>query len=363
MPRPARARLVLIISAASLCAALAWGGWKLWESGATEGTRAWEEGRVVALSLATGVTESGGKPVTTAEPSGEEKKHEEKPASAQQEPETATSAEASTETGLDPLVENTPEGPLPVIGKDGTRPWQRYARPFNRSGQAPMIVVVVTGIGQSQSVSEQALALPADISLSFSPYADNPTVWVNAARAKGHEALIDLPMEPEGFPANDPGPLALLSINTPEENAHRLRQVIAKAGNVIGLYMPPDEMFTIQAMQTKAMAEQLTPRGLLLFSAPPTKKTSLPEVIKGDSLPTIVADIRLDAEISAEAIEKQMQSAESIAMKRGYAIAVTQASALSLKIIAKWAEGLASRGYQLTPLSFIQSSGVKEQPH
>ena len=59
----------------------------------------------------------------------------------------------------------------------------------------------MVGIGLNEADSEEAIrTLPGEISLGFSPYAFRPGKLVEAARTAGHEFLISIPMEPQGYP-------------------------------------------------------------------------------------------------------------------------------------------------------------------
>src|SRR3546814_1479416 len=53
--------------------------------------------------------------------------------------------------------------------------------------------------------------------------------------SRGHEVLIDLPMEPTTFPNEDPGPQALLTGLTPQENLDRLDWVLGRGSAYVGV--------------------------------------------------------------------------------------------------------------------------------
>src|SRR3984885_6001362 len=135
------------------------------------------------------------------------------PAPAPTEPAPAATAEPAAAppqppapTGLGPapdlaLVEAAPIGPLPKIEAlpDGRtrQPWQVYARPFDAPDTKPRVAVLLTGLGLSSAPTEAAInRLPPEVTLSFSPYAEHLGDWLQAARAAGHEVLLDLPLEP-----------------------------------------------------------------------------------------------------------------------------------------------------------------------
>lgn len=59
--------------------------------------------------------------------------------------------------------------------------------------------------------------------------------WIEEARAAGHEVLLEVPMEPIGYPANDPGPRPLLTSLSAEANAKRIADVLPLAEMAVGL--------------------------------------------------------------------------------------------------------------------------------
>ncbi len=104
------------------------------------------------------------------------------------------------------LIENTAQGPLPRIADDGRRPMTAYAGAVSASPRVK-IAIVVSGLGLSASATQSALAgLPGAVTLGFAPYAGDVADWVAKARAKGHEVLLEIPMEPFDFPDSDPAP-------------------------------------------------------------------------------------------------------------------------------------------------------------
>ena len=118
---------------------------------------------------------------------------------------------------LDPFAPpadfETPKG-LPMtylIAPDGRVPAQAYARPFRPNGK-PRVSLIVGGLGLNAVTTRAAIErLPPEVTLSFVPYAENLQGWIDQARAQGHEVMLEMPMEPTGYPDNDPGPYTLLA--------------------------------------------------------------------------------------------------------------------------------------------------------
>src|SRR5262249_47309534 len=124
------------------------------------------------------------------------------------------------------LLEQAPESPsemLPRIAADGRMPMQVYAAGFDTSTRRPRVGLLIAGIGLNQAESEAAIrSLPHGVTLAVSPYAQTTAKLLAAARAAEHEYLLSIPMEPQGFPLNDPGKQALMTSLSPEQNRARL---------------------------------------------------------------------------------------------------------------------------------------------
>jgi len=97
-----------------------------------------------------------------------------------------------------------PGGLLPVIAPTASTSAQAYARPFTPDGH-PRVALIIGGLGLNARATREAIeTLPADVTLSFVPYADGLQGWIDMARAAGHEVLLETPMEPKDYPDNDP---------------------------------------------------------------------------------------------------------------------------------------------------------------
>ena len=102
-------------------------------------------------------------------------------------------------------VPNDPKLLLPRISIDGRAPMAAYAAGFDASTLRPRVGVLIAGIGMSDSNSVAAIkTLPGGVTLAISPYAPDMSRLLGVARSNEHEYLVSVPMEPEGYPVNDP---------------------------------------------------------------------------------------------------------------------------------------------------------------
>jgi polysaccharide deacetylase 2 family uncharacterized protein YibQ len=255
------------------------------------------------------------------------------------------------------FFERSPTGDLPRINDNHQTPAQAYARPFQPTGE-PRISIVLGGLGLNADRTNAAInTLPADITLSFVPYASDLQGWINKARAAGHEVLLELPMEPYDYPNVDTGPHTLLINSSAEENVRRVDLLMGKATGYFGVTNYQGAKFATDARAASPVFEELSKRGLVFLHDGGAVRSALPEAAKQTQLGFRVADKILDAEPAREAIDRQLLQLEAAALKDGSALGVGYGYPITIEGLKSWSEGLKAKGYQLAPAS--ASAGVK----
>lgn len=168
------------------------------------------------------------------------------------------------------LVANSPDGPLPITGKDGRQAWQVYARPFDHNDRRPRLALIVTGLGLDHALSQAAIdRLPGPVTLAFDPYADGLKDAFTQARSLGHETLLGLPMEPLDYPRQDPGPLTLLASLTEDDNIARLDKLMAAGTGYVGFVTLWGGRLVTEKSALLPILDTLQKRGLMLIDNKP----------------------------------------------------------------------------------------------
>ena len=251
-------------------------------------------------------------------------------------------------------------GFLPRIGTDRRSPSVVYAAAEDASGSRPKIAILVSGIGMSAADSNQAiLAAPAPISLAVSPYAVLPDALLADARQHGHELFLSLPMEPKGYPLNDPGNHALLTGNTPAANAQQLAWAMTRFGGYVGatgsLGALLGERFADNPTQMGLVLNELTRRGLLYVDPRPGAVVP-PGILARD------VDLLIDRTPSAPEIDASLQNLEKIARARGAALGLIMVPRpVAMARLLAWATGLPERGVALVPVSALVRTPPRAQ--
>ncbi|MEX0760445.1 MAG: divergent polysaccharide deacetylase family protein, partial [Tistlia sp.] len=299
---------------------------------------------------------------TTPEPPAvpSEPKAEAKPA--EDEPPQSEPAEAGT--GTPPAATEAPapadeqQAALPRIQDPPLAPrepaWQRFAMPHPEATNRPRIAVVVTGLGLHDDLTQQAIELPAAITLSFSPYARGVETWLAQARAAGHEVMLDLPMEPQSYPNDDPGHFALFVANSSDQNLVRLREVLARGSAYVGVAAVMGSRFTAEAEALRPVLTALGDRGLIFLDNRESDTGIAGALGRELGVPTLYSDRTLDGEfVQANAIDARLAQVERLARTKGVAVALANVYPVTFSQLELWAEGLREKGLVLAPVTAV----------
>ena len=242
---------------------------------------------------------------------------------------------------------------LPRRGTDGRLPMQVYAQPFRPPpNNRPRIGLIVADVGLSTAQSEDAIRrLPRQIALAISPYAPQPDVLAALARERGIELLVSLPLEPAGYPVNDPGVRALLTGRPPAQNADNLDWALSRFRGYVGaigaLGAMRGERFAQMPDQMARVQDALHLRGLLYVDPRPSAPT--PSRVAGRSIETV-----LDSPPTRQEIERRLGELETVARLRGSALGFAgNVTPMLLDRLVAWAVGLEARGLALAPVTAL----------
>lgn len=264
------------------------------------------------------------------------------------------------------LQEAGRHGMLPRIGADGRTAIRAYGRDFDRRDTRPRIGIVVADIGLSASATDDAIRrLPPAVALAVSPYALRPAQAAERARERGMETLISIPLEPTGYPLNDPGDRALLTGRPIADNLDQLDWSLARFQGYVGaigvVAGMRGERFAALPEAIGAVQEALFRRGLLYLDPRPGAPSPARAWGRG-------VDVVLDEPArTRHEIDRRLAELEQVARDRGAALGLAGAPTFVLvESISAWAAGLDQRGLVLAPVSALirrpESPGGEAQP-
>lgn len=252
------------------------------------------------------------------------------------------------------LVEETEKGMLPVVAPDGRRAWETYARPFEADLKLPRVAIIVTRMGVSRSLTAAAAeALPPEISFSFSATASDLDDQVAMAQQAGHEIFLDIPMEPFGYPANDPGPMTLLTSLSAVDNLNRLETALGRTVGYAGVIGVKGSQFTTDEEALTPVLAVLKERGLMYVDGAATSRTIALEIAGSIQLPRAIANANIDDNPALPDMERQLAALERTARRTGFALGVVPPLPVTIDLLVSWSTTLAERGFVLAPATAI----------
>ena len=245
------------------------------------------------------------------------------------------------------------QGPLPIVAADGRKAWQVYARPLPAGlGNGPRIALVVSGLGISDSATAHAIkTLPPEVTLSFAPYGGNLQRWITKARDAGHEVLVELPMEPFGFPQNDPGPYTLLTSLSPADNVGRLEWLLSRFTGYVGVMNYQGARFTSEPGALTPILAAIKSRGLMYVDNGASNRSLAPKLAGDAALPNALATRNIDPVQSPDIIANSFKALETTAKDEGHAVGVASGFPVTVDALSDWATTLKDKGVTLVPVS------------
>lgn len=256
------------------------------------------------------------------------------------------------------VAEKSRYGTLPRIGADGAKPMDVYSRPFvapaRLKADAPKIALVLGGLGLNPQSTEAAInQLPEAVTLAFAPYGAAVAEAAAHARARGHETLLQAPMEPFDYPRNNPGPHTLLTSGGEVED---LRWLMARFTGYAGVVNFLGGRFTADEKALTAALGEILQRGLFFLDDGASPQSIAPDVAARLSLPSARVDVILDGRATPQALDAALAQLEAQALKNGSAIGFANAQLATIARLARFAHDAERHGVAIAPVSATLST-------
>ena len=229
--------------------------------------------------------------------------------------------------------------------------WRKNAVPFRDLNSRPLIAVVIDDVGLDRPRSKRAWELPGPLTMSFLPYAKDLREQAKAARARGHELMLHLPMEPNG--RNDPGPNALLVSLSDAELRQRATAALDSFDGFAGVNNHMGSRFTAFKPGMETVLRQLKGRGLMFLDSRTSAQSVGDQLAQEMGVPSIVRHVFLDDEETLDAVRKKLAEAEAIARRQGFVIVIGHPHEVTLQALGEWLPGVQGKGLALAPATAV----------
>lgn len=251
------------------------------------------------------------------------------------------------------LIEQSDNGPLPRRGEDGRRPFDAYARPWSGTRGA-RVAILIGGLGLSQTGTQNAIAaLPSTVTLAFAPQGNSIGRWMQTARREGHEIMMQVPLEPFGYPQVNPGRNTLIAGDTPADNLDRLHWALGRTTNYTGVVNYMGGRFLSDPAAMDPIMQDLADRGLLFLDDGSAARSVAADLARRKGVPFTAADFSIDTEQNRGAILKRLDELERTARAKGFALGTGSAFNATVSAVSGWINEASKRGIEIVPVSAL----------
>lgn len=250
-----------------------------------------------------------------------------------------------------PTLEERPRARQVAAAFSAEQTWRRNAVPFRDLNSKPLVAIVIDDVGLDRARSKRVWELPGPMTMSFLPYAKDLPEQSRAARARGHELMLHMPMEPNG--RNDPGPGALMVSMSDAELRQRLLIALESFSGYVGINNHMGSRFTAVKPDMELVMRQLKPRGLMFLDSRTSPQSVGDQTAQEMGVPSIVRHVFLDDDESIDAVRRKLAETEALARRQGFVVAIGHPHDATIQALAEWLSTVQGKGLALAPSTAI----------
>ena len=220
------------------------------------------------------------------------------------------------------------------------------------SNSKPMLSFIITDLGLSNSVTQNILKnFSKEIAISLSPYSPNLQSQIDTAKKDGHEAFVTLPLETQGYPLNDTGPLTLTISASTSKNLERLNQLLQNAKGHNGFVAQKDHIFSAEDANVNPAIDKIFTKGHAIIDSNTKNKSFLKALAGRKNYPFAQNKIWLDENLTPDAIKKSLTKINEYGGLNQNVIVMLRPYPNSLKTVQKFLNSSTAKIFDIVPPS------------
>jgi len=232
----------------------------------------------------------------------------------------------------------------------------------------PLVSIIMDDLGRSTLTAEVLVSFPESVTFAVLPDEPHAVQVAEIAHAAGREVMLHVPMEPQGFPAVNPGDDALFVAQSDAEIRRRFDLLLARVPYVIGTNNHMGSRFTEDARALSPVMESLREKGYFFIDSRTTGQSKVTEVAHRFGVPTMNRDVFLDNVAEVSAIVQEIERLQNKARSQGTAIGICHPYPETLEALRRELPEMRSRGITVVPVSVLLQkqasiSGIIEAAH
>ncbi len=217
----------------------------------------------------------------------------------------------------------------------------------DRGDNRRLIAIILDDIGNEPVESLQSvLALKYPVTFAVLPYLQHTRTSAYHLHKHHFEIMLHMPMEPENYPAANPGEGAILSNLNDAEIRAALKKALSSVPYARGVNNHMGSRITANRTLMRPVLEELRDTSLYFIDSRTQANSIAFRLARDLGLRTSRRDVFLDSEQSYDFAVKQLQEARRIANQQGSAIVIGHPYPTSLAALRDQMPRMNAEGYR-----------------
>jgi hypothetical protein len=217
-------------------------------------------------------------------------------------------------------------------------------RPRPSPGARGRLAILLDDAGQTMDSIAAATSLAPEVGVAVLPFLPHSAEIAETMHGSGHEVWLHLPMEPEGYPASNPGPGAVFVGMADAEIRSAVHAAVNNVPHAVGVNNHMGSRASADLRVMTWVMQELRARGLAFIDSRTTRDTVAEEAARALGVPAGRRHVFLDNTRSSAAIRAQLDEAVERCRLDGATIAIGHLDPITVQTLADELPGLAKRG-------------------
>ncbi len=187
----------------------------------------------------------------------------------------------------------------------------------------PLIAIILDDVGLGHmNAFRKALKIPYPLTFAIIPFRRYSRECASMARGSGFDMMVHMPMEPERYPDEDPGPGAIFEKDSRKLIEKKIQAAIDNIQYAVGMNNHMGSKATSIPFTMRVVMHTLKENGLFFIDSRTTAESVALHEARRAGVPSLPRNIFLDNSRKAKDIQSQLEKTVKEAFKNGYAVAI-----------------------------------------